>query len=128
MVLIIGILLAIAVPSFISARESARAKACVDNLSKLSSATQQYAMDNRIAATSALTAAQFAALAPPYVKSFPSCPAGGNYLPGATVSASPSCDISGIAGAPSATGTGNYAPPTAPGSMSGAGQYFHGLP
>ena len=70
-VLIIGILLAIAVPSFVSARESARAKSCVDNLSKLSTATQQYVMDNKLPSTATLTTAQFQGLAPTYVRSFP---------------------------------------------------------
>ena len=127
-VLIIGILLAIAVPSFINSRESARAKACVDNLSKLSTATQQYAMENKLPGTAALTAAQFQALAPAYVRSFPACPASGSYYTGATVSVSPYCDVSGIAGSPSSNGVGDYAPPTAPGSMNGAGRYYHGLP
>ena len=126
-VLIIGILLAIAVPSFISARESARAKACVDNLSKLSTATQQYAMDNKLSSTTTLTHAQFLALAPTYVRNFPACPANGNYSPGATVAVSPYCDISGIAGAPSANGVGDYAPPSTPGGTD-AGRYYHGLP
>ena len=120
-VLIIGILLAIALPSFISARESARAKACVDNLSKLSTATQQYAMDYKLRSTAALTPAQFLALAPTYVRSFPACPEAGNYYTGATVAANPYCDVSGIAGAPSANGIGDYAPPTSPGAMDGAG-------
>lgn len=127
-VLIIGILLAIAIPNFVSARESARAKACVDNLSKLSSAIQQYAMDNKLASTAALTQAQFLALAPTYVRNFPICPANGHYYPGATVAVNSYCDISGIAGTPSAGGIGDYAPPTAPGSMNGAGKYYHGLP
>ena len=127
-VLIIGILLAIALPSFISSREAARAKACVDNLSKLNIATQQYAMDNKLAGTATLTTAQFVALSPTYVRTFPACPAGGNYWPGATIAASPYCDVSGIAGAPSPSGVGDYAPPTAPGAMDGAGKYFHGLP
>ena len=38
-VLIIGILLAIAIPNFVSARESARAKACVGNLKQIDSAS-----------------------------------------------------------------------------------------
>ncbi|WP_395139763.1 type II secretion system protein, partial [Armatimonas sp.] len=48
-VLIIGILVAIAVPNFIRARESARARACVGNLRQIDSAKEQYAMDNRLA-------------------------------------------------------------------------------
>ena len=128
-VLIIGILLAIALPSFVNSRESARAKSCVDNLSKLSTATQQYAMDNKLPSTTAMSAATWQTqLAPTYVRTFPACPANGNYFPGATVSANPYCDVSGSAGAPSTNGVGDYAPPTAPGSMNGAGKFYHGLP
>src|SRR5207302_1987557 len=43
-VLIIGILLAVAIPSFVQARESSRAKACVANLKQIDSAKQQWAM------------------------------------------------------------------------------------
>src|SRR5712692_4475722 len=46
-VLIIGILLAIAVPNFIKARESSRAKACVANMKQIESAKEQWAMDNK---------------------------------------------------------------------------------
>src|SRR5579863_2469541 len=46
-VLIIGILLAIAIPNFIRARESSRAKACQANLKQIDSAVQQWMMDNK---------------------------------------------------------------------------------
>ena len=46
-VLIIGILLAIAIPNFVAARESSRAKACVGNLKQIDSATQQWCMDQK---------------------------------------------------------------------------------
>ena len=46
-VLIIGILLAIAVPNFVKARESSRVKACVANLKQIQSAKEQWAMDQR---------------------------------------------------------------------------------
>ena len=48
-VLIIGILLAIAVPNFIRAREQSRAKACSSNLRQIDSAEEQWAMDTRAA-------------------------------------------------------------------------------
>ena len=50
-VLIIGILLAIAVPNFIKARETSRAKACVANLKEIESAKEQWAMDTKAAST-----------------------------------------------------------------------------
>ena len=55
-VLIIGILVAIAVPNFVRARESARARACVGNLSQIDSAKEQYAMDNKLAQGSTMPA------------------------------------------------------------------------
>ena len=50
-VLIIGILLAIAIPNFVAARELSRAKACVGNLKQIDSATQQWCMDKKKNAT-----------------------------------------------------------------------------
>src|SRR5215470_4300119 len=46
-VLIIGILLAIAVPNFIKARETSRTKSCIANLKQIDAATEQWAMDNK---------------------------------------------------------------------------------
>src|SRR5947209_17749980 len=46
-VLIIGILLAIAVPNFVKARETSRTKACVANMKQIQSAKEQWAMDNK---------------------------------------------------------------------------------
>ncbi|MGV3723999.1 MAG: type IV pilin protein, partial [Actinomycetota bacterium] len=72
-VLIIGILLAIAVPNFIRARESSRAKSCVSNLKQIDSAKEQWAMDNK--KTSADTPADTDLYgADKYVKSTPACP------------------------------------------------------
>jgi prepilin-type N-terminal cleavage/methylation domain-containing protein len=45
-VLIIGILLAIAVPSFMNARERSRANACRANLRQIQAAKEQWAMAN----------------------------------------------------------------------------------
>ena len=50
-VLIIGILLAVAIPSFVQARETSRAKACVANLKQIDSAKQQWAMDQKAGST-----------------------------------------------------------------------------
>ena len=86
-VLIIGILLAIAVPNFIKARETSRAKSCVANLKQIDSATEQYLMDNKTTTYPALSA-----LTPNYLKTTPSCPSGGTYTMG-TASANPTCSI-----------------------------------
>ena len=86
-VLIIGILLAIAIPNFVRARNTSRAKACQANLKQIDSATEQYLMDNRTT-----TYPAFTALSPNYIKTTPACPSGGSYTMG-TASANPSCGI-----------------------------------
>ena len=126
-VLIIGILLAIAIPNFVSAREASRCKACVGNLKQLDSASQQFAMDNKKSSTYAMTSADFTGLAPTYLHAMPTCPEGGTYSQGATLANYPQCSYSGIAGAPTSTGTGDYAPPTNTSSQAGVGKWFHGL-
>ena len=50
-VLIIGILLAIAVPNFIKARETSRSKSCVANLKQIEAAKEQWCMDNKQSTT-----------------------------------------------------------------------------
>jgi len=44
-VLIIGILLAVAVPNFLKARENSRTKSCVANLKRICTAKEQWAID-----------------------------------------------------------------------------------
>ncbi|MDR3707855.1 MAG: prepilin-type N-terminal cleavage/methylation domain-containing protein [Capsulimonadaceae bacterium] len=83
-VLIIGILLSIAIPNFVMARNSSRAKGCVDNLKQIDSAKQQYIMDTKQATTYAFSSTSTngttgSELVPVYIRSFPSCPAGGTY-------------------------------------------------
>jgi prepilin-type N-terminal cleavage/methylation domain-containing protein len=88
-VLIIGILLAIAVPNFIRARESSRAKSCQANLKQIDSAKEQWAMDTK-AASSATVAGTDLYGSDKYVKSTPACPASGTYTVGA-VGTAPVC-------------------------------------
>jgi prepilin-type N-terminal cleavage/methylation domain-containing protein len=89
-VLIIGILAAIAVPNFVKARESARRATCIGNLTQINSAKEQWAMDNKKANGDAVTNAN---IAPTYVKTYPTCPSGGTYTTGA-VGTNPSCSKS----------------------------------
>ncbi len=115
-VLIIGILLAIATPNFVSARESGRSKACVANLAQMNSAKLQCVMDNCLATTSAATFVvdgitpttpgpsgvyQLVVMggSQNYIRAVPACPSGGVYAPGG-VSASPSCNIGSSPSAP----------------------------
>ena len=72
-VAIIGLLAAIAIPSFVKSRNSARQNACINNLRMIDSAKEQYAMANNSASDATLTSANVAE----YVKTLPICPAGG---------------------------------------------------
>ena len=89
-VLIIGILLAIAVPNFIKARESSRAKSCIANLKQIESAKEQWAMDTKAAPTDTPAAGDLYG-ATLYLKTTPVCPSSGVYTI-ASMAARPSCD------------------------------------
>ncbi len=102
-VLIISLLLAIAIPNFMNAREEARAKACVANLKQIDKATQQWAMDNKVSnnnyntigppsltATSGTT--QIVGTSS-YIRSTPKCQSGGTYSVAASLTVSPTCSI-----------------------------------
>ena len=91
-VLIIGILLAIAVPNFVRARESSRTKACVANLKQIDAAKEQWAMDNNKANGDTCTMQNLTTGENPYLKSEPKCPSNGTYTVG-NVGTSPSCSI-----------------------------------
>ena len=92
-ILIIGILMAIAVPSFVQARQSGRKSSCLGNLKQISNAKEQWAMDNKKnnGDTVAFTDLVGGTL---YLKSTPSCPEGGTYTVN-TVGVQPTCNVSG---------------------------------
>lgn len=92
-VLILGILLSIAVPNWMKAREGARAKSCLENLRCIEGAKEQWAMENRKGSGDAVVEAD---LWPTYIKgsSFPSCSGGGVYTLGA-IGDPCSCSIHG---------------------------------
>ncbi len=133
-VLIIGILLAIAIPNFVSARESSRAKACIGNLKQIDSATQQYAMDKKLNGSASGT--QSYASNPPtlntvattgivgatgYIRQAPSCPSGGTYSVAAAITGDPLCSISTV------NTDANYQGPDSTTSVTPAGKFYHGL-
>ena len=89
-VLIIGILLAIAVPNFVKARESSRQKACIANLKQIEAAKEQWAMDTKASPTDTPTAAVLYG-STAYVKTTPSCPSNGTYTIG-DMSTRPTCN------------------------------------
>lgn len=93
-VLIIGILLAIAVPNFIKARETSRKQTCIGNLKQCDSGKEQWAMENN--KTTGDTCA-WADLAPTYIKAQPNCPSGGAYTVD-VIGTNPTCSKGGALG------------------------------
>ena len=102
-VLIIGILLAIAIPNFIRAREQGRAKACSANLKQIQSALQQYAMDQKMAAGAAVADWHTLIGSTSYIKSTPACPSNGSYT-ATNIDNDPTCNSSTAAYPHSNTG------------------------
>jgi len=80
-VLIIGILMAIAVPNFIKARSNSRLQTVVANLKQIDSAKEQFAMENGKKTGDAVASTD---LNPTYMKSWPdNTPVTGTYVPNA---------------------------------------------
>jgi prepilin-type N-terminal cleavage/methylation domain-containing protein len=97
-VAIIGLLAAIAVPSYIRARDNSQQNVCINNLKQIDGAAQQWAMENRKSSTDTYNLS----IIRPYIKldssgNVPPCPADGTYTPGATVSNQPTCSVTGHA-------------------------------
>jgi len=92
-VLIIGILLAIAIPNFMRARESSRAKSCQANLRQIETAKEQWAMDEKAGTGDAIPndGADLWA-ADSYMKAEPVCPSGGTYTV-AAIGTDPTCSV-----------------------------------
>jgi prepilin-type N-terminal cleavage/methylation domain-containing protein len=93
-VLIISVLLAIAIPNFMRARETSRAKSCCANLRQIETGKEQWAMDTKASDGATVGATD---LVPNYVKQTPSCPSGGTYTYG-NVGTNASCSKGGTAG------------------------------
>jgi prepilin-type N-terminal cleavage/methylation domain-containing protein len=97
-VAIIGLLAAIAIPNFVRARTQSQKNACVNNLRQIDGAVQQWALENKAAAT-AVYPGDTVILS--YLKNEVKCPAGGtdyasSYSDAAlTVADKPKCLILG---------------------------------
>jgi general secretion pathway protein G len=75
---IIGLLVSIALPAFVKSRNQARKQACIENLSQLESAKQQWALE--VGKTSGDIPTQDDLIgSSKYIKHMPSCPGGGTY-------------------------------------------------
>ena len=83
-VAIIGLLAAIAIPSFIHARAKSQATACINNLRQIETAVQQVAIEKGLHVGDIIN---YPDDVTPYIKmnmngSMPPCPAGGDLQPG----------------------------------------------
>ncbi len=90
-VLVIPVLLAIAIPNFVKARETARTNACINNLREIENAKQQWSSDHKKAGGDVPTAQDLSPYLPRGFGAL-SCPAGGTYSINA-VDQNPTCSI-----------------------------------
>jgi prepilin-type N-terminal cleavage/methylation domain-containing protein len=72
-VAIIGLLAAIAIPNFVRARTTAQMNACINNLRQIDGAIQQWALEQKQAATAPVVQSDIT----PYLKNSVICPAAG---------------------------------------------------
>lgn len=89
-VAIIGLLAAIAIPSFQKSRDTTRKNSCISNLRQIDSAKEQWAVENDKNDGDAVVDAEVNA----FIKEVPECKAGGTYTYGA-VGTNPTCDQAG---------------------------------
>jgi general secretion pathway protein G len=89
-VAIIGLLAAIAIPSFIQARTTSQTNACINNLRQIDAAKEQDAIENNLINGGASVDVTI------YIKggAMPNCPANGAYTAGA-VGTDPVCSVAG---------------------------------
>jgi prepilin-type N-terminal cleavage/methylation domain-containing protein len=94
-VLVIGILVAIAFPNYLAARTNSRVKTCLSNLKRIEDAKDMWAAENYGLATSTPTQAQLLGDATTgYIKSWPECPENGTYAIN-NMATRPTCSASG---------------------------------
>ena len=93
-ILIIGILSVIAVPNYLTARSLSQGRTCIANLHAIESAKEQWAMEQKKGGTDVPTTDDLVgqAVGDGYIKSFPTCPAGGTYNV-QNVQTRPTCSI-----------------------------------
>jgi prepilin-type N-terminal cleavage/methylation domain-containing protein len=87
-VAIIGLLAAIAIPSFVRARATSQKNACINNLRQIDGAKDQYAIENGQATAAACTSDNCS----PYLKKWPVCPGSGVYVVG-NIGTDPTCNV-----------------------------------
>jgi competence protein ComGC len=94
-VFLVPMMLAIAIPNFVKARETSQMNACINNLRQIDAAKQEWALENNKTSTDTPTQADLTRFKNnQYFKNgqFPICPAGGTYTIG-PVGEAPTCSI-----------------------------------
>ena len=93
-ILIIGVILAVALPTWLRARDTSRTKACIENLNHIENAKNQYIMNNNLGTFTDETdlANGPEPLYPTYLRGVPQCPAGGTYHTG-DIAGIPTCTL-----------------------------------
>ena len=96
-VAIIGLLAAIAIPSFVKARDTSRQKACINNLRQIDSAKEQYAMENNLVGSSDISGniTDLDEYVKGEINTTILCPAQGTYSV-SDVESNPECDYSDV--------------------------------
>jgi hypothetical protein len=94
-VFLLPMLLAIAIPNFVKARNVSMQNACINNLRQIDGAKNEWALENNKTNGTPVTEADIK----PYLKlgaggNFPKCPAGGTYTIG-PVGSVPTCSVPG---------------------------------
>ncbi|MBC7326711.1 prepilin-type N-terminal cleavage/methylation domain-containing protein [bacterium] len=93
-VLIIGILIAIALPNFLRARENARLRACVANMKEIQAAVEQWGMETKASGDTEVPTDLDAYSN--WLKTTPTCPSGGTYTISGTLNDyTVSCSVHG---------------------------------
>lgn len=94
--MVMAILAAIAIPNFVPARRTTSKSVCPANLKAIDGAVQQWALENKKAATNTYSLSDPKLLA--YMKGsvLPVCPGGGHYSPGINVGGLPVCSLGAI--------------------------------
>ena len=90
-ILIIAVIMAIAVPSLMRARETAAAKSCIANLRRIDQAKEQFAME---CGKKTADTVEWSDVVPVYIRSRPSCPLAPTYTIG-LIGANPTCPVVG---------------------------------
>ena len=91
-VAIIGLLAAIAIPSFVKARQESQKNACINNLRQVDAGKEQAALEHKLPQGEA---GMGDASVNEYIKGgAPDCPAGGSYSYKA-IGTDPTCDVGG---------------------------------